>query len=53
MTCERCGKAITGIVLPDGKTMTAAQIVGKSKLTYNGVYCIECMKALKAARQAG
>lgn len=46
-TCERCQKIITGIVLPDKSTMTASQLIGKSKLTYGGIYCFDCMKALK------
>lgn len=49
-TCERCGKIITGIALPDGSTMTGGEIVGKSKLTYGGVYCFTCMKELKKLR---
>ena len=51
--CERCGKAITGVVLPDGTTMTGAELVGKSKLTYNGVYCFACMQALNKAKKKG
>lgn len=49
--CERCGNVITGAVLPDGTTMTAGELIGKSKLTYNGIYCLECMKALKRQRK--
>ena len=52
VTCERCFKAITGIVLPSGKTMTAAQVVGTSKLKYGGVFCTDCMAVLKAQREA-
>lgn len=53
VTCERCGNAITGVVLPDGTTMTGAELVGKSKLTYNGVYCFACMQALNKAKKKG
>lgn len=52
--CERCEKIITGIALPDGSTMTAPELIAKSKLTYNGVYCYNCMKELsKKKRKAG
>lgn len=51
-TCERCGKAITGVALPDGTTMTASELIGKSKITYHGCYCFNCMKELKK-RKAG
>ena len=51
--CERCGKIITGVALPDGTTMNAAELIGKSKITYNGVYCFECMKVLNRKRKAG
>ena len=50
VVCERCGKIITGIALPGGTTMTASEVVGRSKLTYGGCYCYECSSALKAAR---
>ena len=56
VVCERCQSYITGVVLPDGSTMTGGEIVGKSKLTYGGVYCWKCMKELKRAankRKAG
>lgn len=56
VTCERCSAVITGVALPDGSTMTGGEIVGKSKLTYGGVYCWKCMKELKRAankRKAG
>lgn len=49
--CERCDKLITGIALPDGSTMTAPELIGKSKLTYGGIYCYECMKALNETRK--
>ena len=49
-TCERCGAIITGVALPDGSTMTASELIGKSKITYNGVYCWDCMKELKRAK---
>lgn len=51
--CERCNKIITGVALPDGSTMTASELIGKSKITYNGVYCFECMKILNRKRKAG
>lgn len=52
-TCERCGKLITGIALPDGTTMTGGELIGKSKISYNGVYCFNCMKELAKKRKAG
>lgn len=51
--CERCNKIITGIALPDGTTMKAPELIAKSKLTYNGIYCYECMKVLNKKRKAG
>lgn len=53
VTCERCGNPITGQALPDGTLMSASEIIGKSKVQYNGVYCFSCCKELKAARKAG
>ena len=50
ITCERCGKIITGVALPDGTTMAAGEIIGKSKLAYNGVYCWSCCAELKKAK---
>lgn len=50
--CDRCGKYITGIALPDGGTMTASELIGKSKLKYKGVYCYDCMKTLHQRRKA-
>lgn len=50
---ERRGEIITGVALPDGTTMNAAELIGKSKITYNGVYCFECMKVLNRKRKAG
>ena len=49
-TCTRCGKPIGGKRLPDGTQMTPAEIVGKSKLTYGGVYCWDCMMILKRTK---
>lgn len=48
--CTRCNAVITGQALPDGSTMTASEIVGKSKITYGGVFCWNCMKQLKRAK---
>jgi ribosomal protein L34E len=48
--CVRCNKIITGVALPDGKTMTASELIGKSKIAYGDVYCFDCMKALKKAK---
>lgn len=45
--CTRCGKVITGWVLPDGTTMTASEIIGKSKISYGSAYCGPCCVALK------
>lgn len=50
--CERCGNPITGVVMPDGKLMGAAEIIGKSKVRYNGVYCFNCAKELNNAAKA-
>ena len=50
-TCQRCGSLITGIVLKDGTTMTAPEVIAKSKVAYKGIYCVECMKYLKAMRE--
>ena len=49
-TCERCQKIITGIVTPDKNMMSASELIGRSKLTYGGIYCYECMKELKAKK---
>ena len=49
-TCERCGKIITGAVLPDGTMMAAHEIVGQSKIKFNGIYCHDCMQALEEKR---
>ena len=49
--CERCGSIITGVALPDGTTMTASELIGKSKVAYGGCYCFTCMKALKAKKK--
>lgn len=51
--CERCDAIITGVALPNGETMTASELIGKSKITYNGVYCFKCMKELNRKRKAG
>lgn len=48
--CVRCNKVITGVALPDGTTMTASELIGKSKIAYGDVYCFDCMKALKKAK---
>lgn len=45
--CTRCGKIVTGWALPDGTTMTASEIIGKSKISYGAVYCGPCCVALK------
>lgn len=50
--CIRCGKFITGVTLPDGTSMTASELIGKSKLTYRDVYCYDCMKVLHKNRKA-
>jgi len=52
-TCVRCNQVITGVALPGGVTMTAAELIGKSKATYGGIYCFKCMQALKKAKKAG
>lgn len=48
--CVSCNKIITGIALPDGSKMTAGELIEKSKATYNGIYCFECMKRLNKKR---
>lgn len=48
--CERCQKVITGVALPNGTTMTGSEIIAQSKLTYKGIYCYDCAKALKAQK---
>lgn len=48
--CERCGKTITGAVLPDGTKMAAHEIVGQSKIKFDGTYCLECQEALEGAK---
>lgn len=50
-TCERCHKVITGKVLSDGTTFTAPELIANSKLKYFGVYCWDCMQALKKLRK--
>lgn len=50
-TCERCNSIITGVALPDGTMMTASELIGKSKITYGGIYCYECMKKLHQKRK--
>ena len=50
-TCDRCHKVITGKVLSNGTTFTAPELIAKSKLTYYGVYCWDCMQALKKLRK--
>lgn len=52
VTCERCGKPITG-AKAGKQSFTAAQIVGQSKLNYNGCFCWNCMLALKKERGNG
>ena len=49
--CERCNQVITGVALAGGKTMTASEIIGKSKMTYGGVYCFGCMMELNKKRK--
>ena len=50
-TCDRCHKVITGKVLSNGTTFTAPELIAKSKLTYYGVYCWDCMRALDKKRK--
>lgn len=50
-TCDRCHKVITGKVLSDGTTFTAPELIANSKLKYYGVYCWDCMQALKKLRK--
>ena len=53
VTCERCGKPITGLALPDGTTMTSSEVIARSKMKFNAVYCVECAKVLDKKRKAG
>ena len=46
VACDRCGELITGVSTKT-QTFTAAQIVGKSKIAFNGCYCFKCMKELQ------
>lgn len=48
--CVLCNKVITGVTLPDGTTMTASELIGKSKRVYGDIYCFPCMKILKKAK---
>ena len=50
-TCERCHKAIMG-VKAGGKLLTAAEVIEQSREKYGGTYCVECMQALKAIKEA-
>lgn len=43
--CEDCGNIIGGITTAKGESRTAAQVVGYSKLKYDGhIYCYACQR---------
>lgn len=42
-TCECCGKKIKSYTFEDGNTMSAEEIVAKSKETYGKAMCMECV----------
>jgi hypothetical protein len=50
-TCERCGSIIMG-VKTQKEEFSAPEIISKSKLNFGGVYCLDCMKALKKSKEA-
>ena len=45
-TCEECGKKIKAYTFEDGTTMSAEEIVAKSKETYGKAMCMDCVFAL-------
>ncbi len=47
--CERCGKPITGVTAC-GQSYTPGDLIAKSKLTYGGCYCFDCMRKLNAKK---
>lgn len=42
-TCEHCGKKIKSYTFEDGTTMSAEEIVAKSKETYGQQLCMDCV----------
>ena len=42
-TCEHCGKKIKAYTFEDGTTMSAEEIVEKSKETYGKAMCMDCV----------
>ena len=48
-TCEECGKKIKAYTFEDGTTMSAEEIVAKSKETYGKAMCMDCVFALSEA----
>ena len=45
-TCEECGAKIKAYTFEDGTTMSAEEIVAKSKETYGKAMCMDCVFAL-------
>ena len=45
-TCEECGKKIKAYTFEDGTTMSAEEIVAKSKESYGKAMCMDCVFAL-------
>ena len=50
-TCEECGKKIKAYTFEDGTTMSAEEIVAKSKETYGKAMCMDCVFALSEANE--
>lgn len=51
--CERCGKPVMPVKCSDGRKLSAAEVVGISKVHFNGaIYCAECQKAIKEKAKA-
>ena len=49
--CEECGKKIKAYTFEDGTTMSAEEIVAKSKETYGKAMCMDCVFALSEANE--
>ena len=49
-TCEHCGKKIKSYTFEDGTTMSAEEIVTKSKETYGQQLCMDCVFEASSAQ---
>lgn len=49
-TCEHCGKKIKAYTFEDGTTMSAEEIVTKSKETYGQQLCMDCVFEANSAQ---